>query len=175
MKTQPVRDLSIVGDFIKYSLIFFVPLFIIGAIYGLIYECYVLCFIFNPIIYSIGISLIIVVIIHDINDILDLVGLGKEHKLSSHIKHAKTLQEIASLMSMTDYDSALRKVNALLKKEPNFPHALNLKGEILYNGFDKYEEARTCFNRVLKRTKPDDEQHELAEALKASTYGAEEE
>lgn len=174
MKTDPVRDLSIIGDFIKYTLICFVPFFIFGAIYGLVYKCYLLCLFINPLIYSAGMSLIIIVIIHDVNDILDLVGLGKEQQISSHIRYAKAIQEIAMLMSMTDYDPALRKVNALLKKDPHFSHALNLKGEILQEGFQKNEEARQCFDRVLKRTKPDDEQYKLAEVLKASTYSVEE-
>lgn len=175
MKTQPVRDLSIVGDFVKYTLFLFVPLLIIGVIYGLIYECYIVCILFNPLIYSAGISLVIIVFLHDVNDILDLVGLAKEHQLSAHIKHARDLQEIAMLMSGKDYDSALTQVDRLLKKQPGFYHALNMKGEILLEGFQEYGKARKCFNKVLRDAKSDDEQYQLAEALKSSTYADEEE
>ncbi len=170
MKTQPVRDLSIVGDFIKYSLRLFIPFFIFGAIYSFFYKSYVLSLIVNPLIYSTGISLLIIVMTYDVNEILNLVGLGKGDQLSAHIKHAKSIQEIALQMSRRDFDSALRKVNELIKKEPNFVHALNMKGEILLNGFDQPEKARMCFNKVLKGAKPTDEQYKLAEALKASTY-----
>ena len=174
MKTQPARNLNIVGDFIKYTIILFVPFFIIGTIYGLTYQCYFTCIILNPLIYSTGISLIIIVITYDVNDILGLVGLAKERQLSYHIKYAKAVQEIGMLMSIEDYDTALRKVNALVKKEPKFSNALNMKGEILLEGFQQFKKARECFNRVLKLSNPDDEQYKLAEALKAATYSAEE-
>lgn len=172
MKTQPVRDLSVVGDFIKYSVILFVPFFILGVIYSLIHKSYLLSLVVNPLIYSTGISLIIVVMTNDINDILAVVGLGKEPKLSAHIKHARTIEEIALQISGMDYDSALSNVNKLLRKEPHFSHALNMKGEILLDGFNQPEKARKYFNIALKTAKPGDEQYKLAEALKASTYNS---
>ena len=174
MKTQPVRNLNIVGDFIKYTIILFMPFFIIGAIYGLIYRCYFTCILLNPLIYSTGISLIIIVIMYDVNDILGLVGLAKEHQLSYHIKHANAIQEIGLLMSTPDYDNALHKVRDLVIKEPKFTNALNMKGEILLEGFQQYEDARRCFKKVLKLSKPDNDQYKLAEALMAASYTAEE-
>ena len=174
MKTQPVRNLSIVGDFFKYTILLFIPFFLIGAIYGFIYECYFTCFILNPLIYSIGISLIIIVILYDVNDILGLVGLAKEHQLSYHIKYASAIQEIGLLMSKPDYENALQKATDLVAKEPKFTNALNMKGEILLEGFQQYIEARSCFKKVLKLSKPEDEQYKLAEALMAASYSAEE-
>ena len=174
MKTKPVRNLSIVGDFFKYTTLLFIPFFLVGAVYGFIYKCYFTCFLLNPIIYSVGISLIIIVIMYDVNDILDLIGLAKEHQLSYHIKHAGAVQEIGLLMSQPDFDKALKKANELVKKEPQFTNALNMKGEILLEGFQKYEEARSCFKKVLKLSRPEDEQYKLAEALMAASYTAEE-
>lgn len=170
MKTQPVRNLSIVGDFFKYTGLLFIPLFIFGVIYGLIFECYFTCFILNPLAYSIGISLIIIVINYNVNDILELVGMAREPQLGYHIKHARAVQEIGLLMSTGDFKGALQKAEKLVSREPKFTIALNMKGEILLEGFRNYEEARTCFDRVLKLADPDDEQYKLAEALKASTY-----
>lgn len=170
MKTQPVRNLSIVGDFFKYTGLLFIPLFVLGVIYGLIFECYFTCFIINPLVYSIGISLIIVVIIYDVNDIMDLVGMAGEPQLGYHIKHAKAIQEIGLLMSSNDFRQALQKAEQLVSREPKFTIALNMKGEILLEGFHDYEKARACFDRVLKLADPDDEQYKLADALKAATY-----
>ncbi len=174
MKTQPVRNLNIVGDFLKYTGILFVPFFLIGSIYGFIYNCYITCFILNPLIYSIGISLIIIVITYDANSILDLFGMAKEPQLALHVKHAKAVQEIGLLMGASDFKTALQKVEGLVKIEPKFTSALNMKGEILLDGFQKYEEARACFDMVLKLSDPGDEQYKLAESLKAGTYAAEE-
>lgn len=170
MKNKPVRDLNIVGDFLKYSGLLFIPLFILGVIYGLIYECYFTCFIVNPIIYSIGISMIIIVLQHDVNEIQAVFGFGKKAQLSYHITYAKEVQEIGLLMSTKDFQQALKKADKLVKKEPKFTNALNLKGEILLQGFKNYSEARQCFDQVLNLTSPDDEQYKLAENLKAATY-----
>ena len=173
MKTQPVRDLNIVGDFLKYSTILFVPFVILGLIYGLIYECYFSCIFVNPLIYSIGISLIIIVITYDVNDILDLFGRAREPQLGYHIKHAREIQEIGLLMSSNNFKSALSKAEKLVKNEPQFTNALNMKGEILLEGFHKYQEARECFQKVIKLADPEDEQYKLAEALMAETYNDE--
>lgn len=173
MKTQPVRNLNIVGDFLKYSALLFIPLFLMGLIYGLIFECYISCIIINPLIYSIGISLIIIVITYDVNDILDVFGMAKEPQLGYHIKHAKAVQEISLLMIGNDFKNALHEIEKLVKKEPKFTSAWNMKGEILLEGFQKNEEARACFQKVMKMSAPEDEQYKLAEALLADTYNDE--
>ncbi|MDW7772144.1 MAG: tetratricopeptide repeat protein [Desulfobulbaceae bacterium] len=172
MKTQPVRNLRILGDFTRYTGLLLIPLFFLGAVYGFIHDCYIICFLVNPLVYSIGISLIIIVIIYDVNDILALFGKAREPQLGCHIKHARAIQEIGLLMSTRDFGRALQKVEKLVAREPEFTSALNMKGEILLEGYQRYDEARECFDRVLKLADPDDEQYKLAEALKAATYFA---
>ena len=174
MKTQPKRNLNIVGDFLKYTIMLFIPFFLVGAIYGFFNDCYFTCFIVNPLIYSVGISLIIVIIMYDVNSILDLFGMAKEPQLAYHIKHARAVQEIGLLMSSAKFKPALTQVEKLVKEEPKFTNALNMKGEILLEGFHEYEEARACFDKVLRLSSPDNEQYKLAEALKAESYRAEE-
>lgn len=169
-KSQPARDLNIIGDFLKYFAMLFVPFFLVGAIYGFFNHCYVMCFLVNPVIYAFGICLIIIVIKHDVNDIMALIGHAREHRLALHIRHAGTIQQIGVQMSGGDYDGALMTVGKLLKEEPDYPNALNLKGQILLEGFAQYDEARACFDKVMALTKPESEDYLLAEALKASTY-----
>lgn len=170
MKEQPERDLNIVGDFLRYSCFLFVPFFIFGGIFNLLKGFSLMALVVNPLIYSFGISLIVIVITYDINTILGLVGLGKSQHLSPHITYSKEIQEISMLMGMENYPSALKKVDALLRKEPAFAMAHNLRGEILLDGFQKPMEARNCFNRALDLSKPEDEQHTIAKSLKESTY-----
>jgi hypothetical protein len=171
MKAKPERDLTIVGDFLRYSCLLFVPFCIIGIIFSLMNGFSITALVINPLIYSVGISLIIIVISHDINAILDLVGLGKDPLLSLHITYSKEIQEIGILMGVSNYTSALKKVDALLCNEPDFAMAHNLRGEILLDGYQKFVEARDCFDRVLELSTPKDEQHRIAKSLKASTYG----
>ena len=172
MKANPKRDLTIVGDFLRYSCLLFGPFCIIGIIFNLLNGFSMMALVINPLIYSIGISLIIIVISYDINVILELVGLGKKTHLSLHITYSKEIQEIGMLMGITNYAAALKKVDALLQKEPDFAMAHNLRGEILLNGYDRSEEARDCFNRAIELSTPEDEQHRIAKSLKAATYGA---
>lgn len=164
------RDLTVVGDFLRYTGMLFVPFCAIGAIHGLFAGFSFMALLVNPFIYSVGISLIIIVISYDINTILGLVGLGKEPQLSAHIKYSKEIQEIGMLMSTANYDSALKKVDLLLRKEPAFAMAHNLRGEILLQGFQRNRQARDCFDRAMKLSKPEDEEYQLATSLKASTY-----
>lgn len=170
MKQKFDRDLTIVRDFLKYTLYFFVPFFLLAVVHGLVYQFTLMNLFVNPMIYSVGISLIIVVIIHDIDEILALFGLAKEPQLSPDITYSREIQEISVLISRTDFDTALKKVNLLLKKEPNFPAAYNMKGEILLRGFEKYKEARKCFDKALQFSKAGDEQNRLATALRTSTF-----
>jgi hypothetical protein len=172
MKEKPERDLTIVGDFLRYSCLLFGPFCITGIIFSLMNGFSIMALVVYPLIYSVGISLIIIVISHDINTILDLVGLGKNPRLSLHITYSNEIQEIGILMGVSNYTSALKKVDALLCKEPDFAMAHNLRGEILLDGYDRSVEARACFDRAIELSTPEDEQHRIAKSLKASTYGA---
>lgn len=169
-KSSPVRDLNVIGDFLRYFAMLFVPFFLIGAVYGFFNQCYLMCFLVNPLIYAVGICLIIIIIRHDVNDIMALIGRARQHQLAGHIKHAGTIQQISVRMSGGDYEGALATVRKLLREEPDFPNALNLKGQILLEGFAQHEEARECFDRVMALTRPESEDYLLAEALRAATY-----
>jgi tetratricopeptide (TPR) repeat protein len=172
-KNQVARDLFIVGDFIKYFLWLFIPFALMGLVYGLLNHCYFICILVNPLIYAAGIATIIIIIKHDANDLLALIGHAKENQLARHIKYSATIQKISVEMSSGDYDGALKTVSKLLKEEPDYPNALNLKGQILLEGFREYEQARVCFARVMKLSKPDSDDYRLAEAFKAATFPGE--
>lgn len=169
---MPERDLTIVGDFIRYTGMFFCVFFVIGAILGLLKGFTFMALLVNPLIYSVGISLIAIVISYDLNTILALVGLGKEQHLSLHIKYNKEIQEIGLLMSIANHGSAIKKIDHLLHKEPSFAMAHNLRGEILLHGYQQNRQARDCFDRAIKLSKPEDEEYQLATSLKASTYNS---
>ncbi len=167
---MPERDLTVVGDFLRYFSRLFVLFFVVGAIHCLINGFSFMALLVNPFIYSVGIGLIVIVLSHDINTILCLVGLGKEQQLSLHIKYDKEIQEIGMLMSIADFRSAIKKVDLLLRKEPSFAVAHNLRGEILLQGFQQNRQARDCFDRAIKLSKPEDEAYQLATTLRDSTF-----
>lgn len=164
------RDWTIVGEFFRHAGKLFLAFFAIGVVFCLINGFSVMALLVNPLVYSAGISLIIIVVTRDINSILGLVGMGKEQELSPHIKYRDEVQEIGLLMGNENYASALKKVELLLRRAPSFARAHNLRGEILLLGFDKKRQARECFDRAMALSKPEDEEYQLAESLKASTY-----
>ncbi len=168
-KSPAVRDFVIIGDFVKYFLRLFIPFALVGIIYGLFYQCYFMCFLINPVIYAGGIAMIFIVFNHDVNDIMALIGRAKEPQLALHIKYANTIQQIGVQMSSKDYTGALNTVNELLKQEPTYANALNLKGQILLEGFREFDEARSCFEKVLKLAKQDSEDYKLAQALRGAS------
>ncbi len=168
---KAARDCTIVGDFLKYTGILLVPFAALGVLYGLFNGFSLMALLVNPLIYSLGISLIIIVISYDINTILDLFGLGREAHLSPHIKYAGEIQEIAMLMSTDKFDSALKKVDLLLRKDPGFATGHTLRGEILLEGFHQNRRARACFDKAMQLSRPEDEVYQLAASLKSSTHG----
>lgn len=169
-KSVEVRDLTIVGDFIKYLICFFVPFFILGLIYSFVFGFSFMSFLGNPVIYAAGLALVIIVIKHDVNDIMALIGRATEPQLALHIKHHTAIQKISLELSSKDYKNALATVNELLEKEPEYPSALNLKGQILLYGFKNLEEAFVCFDTVMKLTKPDSTDYKLANELRDECY-----
>lgn len=174
MQDKPVRDLTVAGDFIRYFIMLLIPFFIIGGIWGFIHDSFLVCGIGYPLLYSFGIGLIILLINNDINRILSVFGLGSETGQSLSGKHGKAIQNISYLVGMKKFDEALKAVNTLLREEPGFTHALNIKGQILLEGFSKYAEARRCFEKVLKLAKPEDEQYKLADSLCVECHNLEE-
>ena len=169
-KNQAARDLFIIGDFIKSFLWLFVPFALLGLVYGIINHCYFMCILGNPFIYAGGIATIIILIKHDVNDLMALIGRAREPQVAPHIRYFSTIQQISIEMSSRDYDGALKTVSTLLKEAPDYPNALNLKGQILLEGFREYEQARDCFSRVMSLCPPDSDDYELAEALQAATF-----
>ena len=53
-------------------------------------------------------------------------------------------------------DEALLKIEEVLSKDPDFPAALFLKAQILWEGFEDREAARECLLRIIK-VEPDRE------------------
>ncbi|OGR00731.1 MAG: hypothetical protein A2511_14050 [Deltaproteobacteria bacterium RIFOXYD12_FULL_50_9] len=171
---KPDRNLYLIGDLLRYFFMLFVPFSIFGGIWGYTHKSFLVCGLGYPLIYSTGISFIILLINNDINSILAVVGLGSQTGPSLYGKHVKAVHHISLLIGMEKFDEALKAVNALLRLEPAFPHALNMKGQILLEGFGKPKDARRCFEKVQNLVKPEDEQYKLADSLLVECYSREE-
>ena len=56
-----------------------------------------------------------------------------------------------------DYDRALIFVEEVLDKDPDYPEALFLKAQILWEGFNDSKGAKSCLNMVIKLVSENDE------------------
>jgi len=161
---------TIAGDFFRFSIAWFFAFLIIGIIFSCINGFSWAAVLLNPLAYSIGLTLIIVVLKYDFEELKDFCGLSKDPSLKPSVQYSREVQEISLLMSSLKYNEALKKVDNLLKKEPNFAAAHNLRGEILLYGFQKQKEARQCFRDAQKFAEPGDEDYQIAQSLQAETY-----
>jgi tetratricopeptide (TPR) repeat protein len=48
------------------------------------------------------------------------------------------------------FDRALETVEEVLEKDPDFPEALFLKAQVLWDGFEDYAGTRQCLQRVME-------------------------
>ena len=48
------------------------------------------------------------------------------------------------------FDDALLKIEAVLAKDPDFPEALFLKAQILWEGFEDRQAAKECLLKIIK-------------------------
>jgi len=55
------------------------------------------------------------------------------------------------------FEDALRIINQVLEKDPEFPDALYLKAHILWEGFKNSSEAFECLNKVMELVKDHNE------------------
>ena len=60
------------------------------------------------------------------------------------------------------FEEALKLIDEVLDKAPNFPDALYLKSHILWQGFENATDARGCLKKVLKMVPPEESLHQWA-------------
>lgn len=60
------------------------------------------------------------------------------------------------------FNQALHMVNDLLHEAPDFPEAIFLKAQILWEGFGNASAAKGCLNRIRELTPEDDKFHRWA-------------
>jgi predicted Zn-dependent protease len=89
-----------------------------------------------------------------------LYGLG-QRRLPLRHRLAGELDKIKYSKREKNFDRALRQVNELLAKEPEFPEALFLKAQILWEGFGN-QAAEGYLKKVLRLVKVGEPLHRWA-------------
>ena len=85
-----------------------------------------------------------------------LYGRGKS-TFSLRERLEGDLQQVRYHKMNKNIDKALELINGVLSQDPNFPDALFLKAQILWDGFRDSPGAKDCLDQVLKTVPDEDE------------------
>ena len=83
-------------------------------------------------------------------------------KLALEEKFAADLERARFSKRENRFEEALRTVDSVLVEAPDFPEALFLKGQILWEGFRHDREAADCFTKVMEVLEKTDTLHRWA-------------
>jgi hypothetical protein len=78
-----------------------------------------------------------------------LCGLGRR-TIGTRERMAGDLNVVRYHKLSNQFDDALLKIDTVLAKDPDFPEALFLKAQILWEGFEDRQAAKACLLRIIK-------------------------
>jgi tetratricopeptide (TPR) repeat protein len=76
-------------------------------------------------------------------------GIGEAH-WTKREQLSVDIDQVKYFKKNKRYDDALNKVSAILEQDPEFPEALLLKAQILWEGFEKKAPAQECLKKVME-------------------------
>ncbi|MBI9074527.1 MAG: hypothetical protein JEZ02_03870 [Desulfatibacillum sp.] len=94
-----------------------------------------------------------------------IVFIGKKANWTLHEGLQSDLQQIRYAKANERYGEALTKVNQVLKKAPKWPEALFLKAEILWDGFEALEDAKSTLRQIITLPTPPDQYNTWAKEM----------
>ena len=80
------------------------------------------------------------------------------------------MDKVRFFKTQRKFDQALTLVNDVLNQNPDFPEALYLKGQVLWEGFKNPWAAECCFSRVIELTEDKEPVHRWASSSLACLY-----
>ena len=80
-----------------------------------------------------------------------------------HEQYAAYLSKARHARRHDDFDTAMVAINHALKQDPNWPEALFIKAQILWEGFESFGTARMCLAKIMKSTSEGDPIHKKAQ------------
>jgi tetratricopeptide (TPR) repeat protein len=78
-----------------------------------------------------------------------LFGLGRR-TIGIRERMAGDLNVVRYHKLCNQFEDALLKIDAVLAKDPDFPEALFLKAQILWEGFEDRQAAKACLLKIIK-------------------------
>ena len=144
----------------------------LGFIFGLVFGgvLYGLLGLIGGAIVALFISLIMIFLADKIGGLAGIVYRGFNPGWKLREKLAGDINQVRNHKMHKRFNKALRIVNEVLDQDPEFPEALFLKAQILWEGFEKADEAKVCLKKVMEVTTRDDTFHHWASTLFDEVY-----
>ncbi len=173
-KIKKLKDVDSVArsQFIKsYSWAFFVFGFL-GFIFGLILDgiLFGILGLIAGAIVALFVSLITMYLSDKIGAFAGVIYRGSSHDWKLREKLAGDINQVRNYKIQKQFNMALRIVNGVLEQDSEFPEALFLKAQILWEGFEKADEAKVCLKKIMEVTPRDDTYHHWASTLFDEVY-----
>ena len=86
-------------------------------------------------------------------------------RVSSRETLSADLEKAKSCKRSGEFEEANEIIDQVLEKDPDFPDALYLKAQILWEGFEKRQEASECLQNVMRLVPLEDTLHRWASSL----------
>ena len=170
-KFKPIKDQDTVArtQFILALVRVLVPLGLIGFIYGFLLRGNWGAFIGFLVgaILSIPASMIVMIISDRAGTTAGALYRGPKANWTIRDQLGGVLNQVRYHKMQNNFDQAFLKVEEALAKDPNFPDALLLKAQILWEGFDDAIEAKRCLEIIIKTTSKPENRHLWASTLYA--------
>ena len=152
-------------------MILFVIIFVVLCIVGLLYGNTFMSEYNNVLIIgvSLGASLVITVVSRFVlgkfgSTSGSLYG-GRKANWSIREQLSANLSQAKHLKGKNDFNKAIITINQALKQDPNWPEALFIKAQIVWEGFENAHAAKKYLKKVIKSTTEEDELNEQAMEL----------
>ena len=153
-KLKPLKNIDIVAgsQFVKFFVWLFGPLGVVSLFYfGLIGIAisFILSLILTP---------VIMFILDKFSGGTSSLIYGGGHGTWSEREQLEgDLNTVKYYKMRKEYDQALKTVNNILKKDPEFSEALFIKAQILFEGFDNLAASKANLKKILEIKKDKDE------------------
>jgi len=86
----------------------------------------------------------------------------KKPNWSIHEKFSANITQAKHLKAAGDFEKAIKTINNALTQDPNWPEALLIKAQIVWEGFENSVAAKRHLKQVIRLTSEDDSLNEQA-------------
>ena len=95
----------------------------------------------------------------------NMVSGWSSRRVSPRETLSADLEKVKSRKRSGRFKEAIEILDHVLEKDPDFPDALYLKGQILWQGFEKRQEASECLLSVMRLVPQEDTLHRWASSF----------